>query len=258
MSGETKRESDDHQLGRIRVYLRRGSARYVSAPDTARASYQRGLQGSRKIGYGPDRDDGRLSTRSVDRVGEELSRSAEHRSHRARSDFILLDRTLALYGPETKDARSQIPATINSVVDQTWSKDAFRSENVDRAFGPRAEMFYAQIRQLEPRTDFQRAVYAQLLDIGMELRRKRSFLLEQTGGSIPTPLLVVLAFWLALIFAGFGLSARTNSTVIGTLVACALSVAAALFLILELDRPFRGLLQISGASLRDALVHLGK
>jgi Protein of unknown function (DUF4239) len=174
------------------------------------------------------------------------------------SDFILLDRTLALYGPETKDARSQIPATINSVVDQTWSKDAFRSENVDRAFGPRAEMFYAQIRQLEPRTDFQRAVYTQLLDIGMELRRKRSFLLEQTGGSIPTPFLVVLAFWLALIFAGFGLSARTNSTVIGILVACALSVAAAIFLIVELDRPFHGLMQISGASLRDALVHLGK
>lgn len=174
------------------------------------------------------------------------------------SDCILLDRTLALYGPETKDARSQIPATINSVVDQTWSKDAFRSENVDRAFGPRAEMFYAQIRQLEPRTDFQRAVYTQLLAIGMELRRKRSFLLEQTGGSIPTPFLVVLAFWLALIFAGFGLSARTNSTVIGILVACALSVAAAIFLIVELDRPFHGLMQISGASLRDALVHLGK
>ena len=174
------------------------------------------------------------------------------------SDFILFDRTLALYGPETKDARSQIPATIKSVIDQTWSKDAFRSENVDRAFGPRAEMFYAQIRQLETRTDFQRAVYAQLLDIGMELRRKRSFLLEQTGGSIPTPFLVVLTFWLALIFAGFGLFARTNSTVIGILVACALSVAAAIFLILELDRPFHGLMQISGASLSDALVHLGK
>jgi len=174
------------------------------------------------------------------------------------SDFILLDRTLALYGPETKDARSQIPATINNVVDQTWSKDAFRSENVDRAFGPRAEMFYAQIRQLEPSTDFQRAVYAQVMDIGMELRRKRSFLLEQTGGSIPTPFLVVLAFWLALIFAGFGLFAPTNSTVIGILVACALSVAAAIFLILELDHPFQGLMQISGASLRDALVHLGK
>ncbi len=173
------------------------------------------------------------------------------------SDFILLDRTLARYGPETKDARSQIPATINSVLAQTWSKDAFRSENLDRAFGPRAEMFYADLRQLQPRTDFQRAVFAQLLEIGMELGRKRSFLLEQTGGSIPTPFLVVLVFWLALIFAGFGMFAPMNSTAIGILIACALSVAAAIFLILELDRPFQGLLQISSEPLRNALVHLG-
>jgi len=61
-----------------------------------------------------------------------------------------------------------------------------------------------------------------------------------------------------LIFAGFGLFAPTNSTVFGILVACALSVAAAIFLILELDHPFQGLMQISGASLRDALVHLAK
>jgi hypothetical protein len=174
------------------------------------------------------------------------------------SDFILLDRTLARYGPETKDARSQIPATIKSVLDQTWSKDAFRSENLDRAFGPRAEKFYAEIRQLEPRTDFERAVYAQLLEIGMELGRKRSFLLEQRAGSIPTPFLVVLVFWLALIFVGFGLFSPTNSTAIGILLACALSVAAAIFLILELDRPFQGLMQISGEPLRNALVHLGR
>ena len=174
------------------------------------------------------------------------------------SDFILLDRALARYGPEANDARSQIPVTINHVLDQTWSKDAFRSENLDRAFGPRAELFYAEMKRLEPRTDFQRAVYAQILDIGMELSRKRSFLLEQSGGSIPTPFLVVLVFWLALIFVSFGLFAPTNSTVIGILLACALSVAAAIFLILELDRPFQGIMQISGAPLRKALIYLGK
>jgi hypothetical protein len=91
----------------------------------------------------------------------------------------------------------------------------------------------------------------------MELARKRSFLLEQSGGSIPTPFLVVLVFWLALIFVSFGLFAPTNSTVIGIQLACALSVAAAIFLILELDRPFQGIMQISGAPLRKALVYLG-
>jgi hypothetical protein len=79
-------------------------------------------------------------------------------------------------------------ATINNVLDQTWSKDNFRSENLDRAIGPRAEMFYSQMRQLGPRTEFQHAVHAQLLEMGAELGQKRSFLLEQTGGSIPNTL----------------------------------------------------------------------
>lgn len=174
------------------------------------------------------------------------------------SDFILLDRAMERYGPETSIARSQIPITINNVLDRTWSKDAFRSENLDRAFGPRAELFYAEMKRLEPRTDFQRAVYAQILEVGMELARNRSFLVEQSGASIPAPFLVVLVFWLALIFVSFGLFAPTNSTVIGILLACALSVSAAIFLILELDRPFQGIMQVSGEPLRKALMYLGR
>ena len=174
------------------------------------------------------------------------------------SDFVLLDRTLARYGAEAKDARSQVPITIKNVLAQTWSEGAFRSENLDRAFGPSAEMFYADLKQLEPHTAFQRAIYAQLLEIGMELGRKRSLLLEQAGDSISTPFLVVLVFWLALIFFSLGLFAPRNITVAGVLLACAFSVAAATFLILELDHPFQGFMEISSAPLRNALLHLGR
>lgn len=174
------------------------------------------------------------------------------------ADFILLDRTLARYGPETKEARSLIPLTIANVIDQTWPGNAYRSENLDSAIGVGAETFYERIQQLEPRSNFQRALYAQTLQISFELGHKRSLLLEQTGSSIPMPFLVVLIFWLTLIFASFGLFAPTNSTVIGVLFACALSVAGAVFLILELDRPFQGVMQISSVPLRSALVHLGK
>lgn len=174
------------------------------------------------------------------------------------ADFMVLDRTLARYGPETTDMRSLIPVTITAILDQTWKGDAYRSENLDRALGSGAEPFYEKMRHLEPHNDFQRALYSQTLQIAMELGQKRSLLLEEARSSIPAPFLVVLVFWLALIFASFGLFAPTNSTVIGVLLACALSVAGAIFLILELDRPFQGLLPISSTSLHDALMHLGK
>jgi hypothetical protein len=80
--------------------------------------------------------------------------------------------------------------------------------------------------------------------------------LEQAGSSIPTPFLVVLVFWLTIIFASFGLFAPYNTTVVATLFVCALSVSGAIFLILELDTPLTGLMQISDIPLRDAIAHL--
>jgi hypothetical protein len=70
--------------------------------------------------------------------------------------------------------------------------------------------------------------------------------------------LLVLVFWLTIIFATFGLFAPRNATVIAMLFVCALSVSGAIFLILELDQPFEGLMQISSAPMRDALSRLGE
>jgi len=69
---------------------------------------------------------------------------------------------------------------------------------------------------------------------------------------------VVLVFWLRIIFAGFGLFAPRNATVITALCVSALSAAGAIFLILECDRSFEGLLQVSSAPLRAALARLGR
>jgi hypothetical protein len=78
----------------------------------------------------------------------------------------------------------------------------------------------------------------------------------QTGGSIPTPFLIILVFWLSAIFVSFTLFAQTNLVVMASLLACALSFAGAIFLVLELDNPFTGLMGISSATLRSALLPL--
>lgn len=70
-------------------------------------------------------------------------------------------------------------------------------------------------------------------------------------------MLVVVVFWLAMIFFSFGLFAPRNATVIASFVVSGLSVSGAIFLMLEMYDPFRGLIQISGAPLRSALEHLG-
>ena len=63
--------------------------------------------------------------------------------------------------------------------------------------------------------------------------------------------------WLTIIFLNFGLFTSRNTTVMAVLFVCALVAASALFLILELDQPFGGLIKISSAPLLNALAHLG-
>ena len=175
----------------------------------------------------------------------------------ASADIILLDRALARYGPETKDARASLQRSVEAVVERFWPVEGARSIAIDPKANP-VEGVYDKIEELSPQNDAQRSMKSQALTLAADMGRTRVLLFENLGASIPVPFLVVLVFWLCIIFASFGLFAPRNGTVIAVLCVCALSVAGAIFLILELDRSFGGLLQVSGAPLRAALAQLGR
>ena len=78
------------------------------------------------------------------------------------------------------------------------------------------------------------------------------------GSSVPAPFLIVVVFWLTFIFGCFGIFAPRNTTVLVVLFICALSVAGSIFLVLEMDQPFRGMMKISSSPLRYTLSHLGQ
>jgi predicted nucleotidyltransferase len=122
----------------------------------------------------------------------------------------------------------------------------------------RSELLGRKVDLNAPQNDAQRLRQAQALQLSTELAQKRWLLVEQSGSSIPMPFVVLLTFWVTVIFVSFGLFAPSNATVIVTLLICALSVSGAIFLILELDQPFEGLIQISNAPLHNALAHLGQ
>jgi hypothetical protein len=76
--------------------------------------------------------------------------------------------------------------------------------------------------------------------------------------SVPIPFLVVLLFWLTITFTSFGLFAPPNPTVLAVLFVCALSVTSALFLVLEMDGSFDGLIKVSSGPLRYAHAHINQ
>jgi hypothetical protein len=173
------------------------------------------------------------------------------------ADIILLDRVLAKFGAGAEEARAMLRRSTSAAIAQFWSTDGNRPATTDRS-ATSVEGVYDNIQQLAPRSEAQRALQTQALAMALDLGRTRVLLFEQLGGSIPVPFLVVLVFWLAIIFASFGLFAPRNTTVIAAFLVYALSVSGAIFLILELDRSFEGLLQVSSAPLRSALAQLGQ
>jgi len=175
----------------------------------------------------------------------------------ASADMIMLDRALARYGPETKEARSLLQRSVAATIDRFWPAEGAKRIAIDPAASP-VEALYDKIEELSPQSDLQRSMQSQAMTLAAELARTRLLLFEHLGASIPVPFLVVLVFWLCIIFASFGLFAPRNATVIAVLCVCALSVSGAIFLILELDRSFEGLLQVSDAPLRAALAQLGR
>ena len=120
------------------------------------------------------------------------------------------------------------------------------------------EVLQTKLRQLTPATDAQRQLQSQAQQISGELLQARWLLIEQAQSSLPLPFLVVLLFWLTMLHLSFGLFASRNVTVIIALLISALSVSAAIFIILEMNHPLRGLIKVSSAPMRKALEHLGE
>jgi len=173
--------------------------------------------------------------------------------------IVQLDRALAQYGPETKDARDLFRAVVATATELIFSGEGSGRANLDAPERlARVEQFQAKLRELTPRNDAQRALQSHALEFGNELGQMRWLLIVEGEGAIPAPFLVVLVLWLSVIFAGFGLLSAKNATVVAILFVCALSVSGAIFLIEEMDRPLEGLMKISSAPMRNALAHLGQ
>jgi hypothetical protein len=173
------------------------------------------------------------------------------------ANVILLDRTLALYGPEARTLRDGLRNVIRQTHDAVWSADGVRPENLNSATVQRAARANLQmVVALEPQTDTQRTLKARAFEQVDTVSRTRLQMFESRGGQIAWPFLAVLIFWISILFLGFGLLGPFNATLAVTQFLGALSVSGALFMILELNEPYGGLLRISDAPLSAAIDQL--
>ncbi len=141
--------------------------------------------------------------------------------------------------------------------DKIWSEKQHRSHAPFEA-NAASEQIYVAIQSLSPNSDLQKSLQARAAQVSTDLAQTRMLLFVGSGDLIPTPFLGILIFWLVIIFASFSLFSKLNATVIAFLSLFGLSASCAIFLILELSKPFDGLMRIASEPLRAALVPLGR
>jgi len=176
------------------------------------------------------------------------------------ASVVLLDRYLAAYGPEAEDARILMRHMIVRRAQARWPEDDFGPKEPPRsANGSDLIDLERRIIRLQPRDDSQKWFQSQALQLANGLAEAQWLLLDQeVGNNLPLPMLVVLVAWSTAIFVSFGLFVKPNPTVIVALSIAALAVGCAIFLIVELNSPFTGLIKMPSAPAHAVLAILGK
>jgi len=170
-----------------------------------------------------------------------------------------LDRILAHFGSDALEQRELLRRLVAEDIARIWPDSGSSAALYAPLSSQRdAEHLFDGIASLAPKTDLQRLGQSRALQLLSSVGETRRLLVEQSQGALSWPLLIVLLSWLTVLFFGFGLFARFNATVVAALFVGSLSVAGAIFLILEMNQPYSGWMQVSSAPLRNALVQMGR
>jgi hypothetical protein len=173
------------------------------------------------------------------------------------AQVISLDRTLALYGPETSGPRQVLRGDVVQIIGRLWPEQMSKMAELAPTGGLSGAV-YDSIESLSPKDERQRLLRTQALQMATEIGQARWLMYEQGTTMVSKPLVIVVVFWLVFIFLSWGLFAPRNGTVIATFFIAAVSVSAALFMVQEMYMPYAGVIRISSAPLLAALSQLGQ
>jgi hypothetical protein len=172
------------------------------------------------------------------------------------AEVLRLDQLLRRYGSETKSARDRLREYAERKRD-----NLFPSNSTDVRLGDQST--YELLQQVEeavlavkPANARDQWWLAQAMTLASKIGDNRFLLAQRAGQGTPKAVLLLLVFWLTLLFASFTLFAPSNVVSTATLTLCALAIAGAIGMILELERGFGGLVHVSPQPMSQAVAYL--
>ena len=181
----------------------------------------------------------------------------KHEIVRISAKIVYLDQVLANYGAEASECRAILRESVRAALTRIWPETNIEPSSA-APVGLWSRGLPNAIQKLVPQDSAQRTFKWQASRLANSLGQMRWLLFEQIESSVSVPLVLIVVFWLALTFVSVGLFAPPNSTALIAQVMAALAVSGAIFLILELNEPFGGILRISSKPMMSVLEELGK
>lgn len=175
----------------------------------------------------------------------------------AAAKVIQLDLTLRRIGAPADAVRAKLHALLAFKLEQL-ENGTYGEALVKDVTGAHAgaDALQDEIALAVSRDPAHAAGWAKVDQLGGETGQIIAQASAQSGSSIMTPMLVLLGLWFTIIMAGWNLVSPHNGTTLTVNLLCAVSLAAAILLLLEMDRSFSGMVTVSSAPLRLALTHV--
>jgi hypothetical protein len=187
------------------------------------------------------------------------------------AELIQLDTALRQYGPDADHARELLRSYTAAAIASTWPReeppagsyprmtsDLYHDKLEDVQLGDMLNASYVAVRELKPASSYQQTTLAECLARFERVIEARWILIEEAHSSISKPFLTTLTFWLMVIFLCFGLVAPRNALALVMIMLGAVSIASAVYVIVDLDTPLTGPIVSSSQPMRDALAHLDR
>jgi len=165
------------------------------------------------------------------------------------------DLEMRQYGPEGDKGRELLRRDLVWAHEQFWGDDTSRAEAYDASYKAMGDLmkFFDGLEPKGPgQTELLAAARANYHFIG----EQRILMSMQAATPVAWPLVYAVTFWSCLMFAGMGLLSKLSPMTATMLVLGAASIAIAIFVILEFNKPYTSSIRVSPAPLEQAIVEL--
>lgn len=177
-------------------------------------------------------------------------------------EIITLDQTLRSYGADGLPLRAMLVDYTRDVISETHGTVVPPGPPQDTGIGLGAaatrrfgllSRIESGLLRLSPAGDLDEHLRNEALEQLGTLQQERHQIGDEAHGQTSASFYIVLGAWLMVVYGCFGL--LTEHSWLGSLIVCLsiLAIILALFVILDMNTPFTGLVVVSDRPLRDAL-----